>query len=105
MTGLAIRPFSDEYIAHAGELLAARHQARGPNVWVEPAGHAVETAEDLRDLYAAAAARWVEEERVRHYAMVPASDARLAVVWWRLSFGQQHAFGICAVSLLYRHIP
>jgi GNAT superfamily N-acetyltransferase len=152
MTRLAIRPFSDEYLAHAGELLAARHRAHrtaepllpqryedaaeaakevealahsegasgavalrgsrvvgyllgvrrsdeiwGPNVWVEGAGHAVETADDLRDLYGAAAARWVEEERVRHYALVPASDAGLAETWSRLSFGQQHAFGIRAV--------
>jgi hypothetical protein len=28
----------------------------GPNVWVEPAGHAAEPAEEVRDLYAAAAA-------------------------------------------------
>jgi ribosomal protein S18 acetylase RimI-like enzyme len=149
MTRLEIRPFSDEYLAHAGELLAARHRAHraaepllprryedaaeaakevealarsegasgavalrgsrvvgyllgvrrsdaiwGPNAWVEPAGHAVETAEDLRDLYGAAAARWVEDERVRHYAIVPASDAGLADAWSRVSFGQQHAFGI-----------
>jgi predicted N-acetyltransferase YhbS len=149
MTRLAIRPFSDEYTAHAGELLAARHRAHraaepllppryedaaeaakevealarsegasgavalrgsrvvgyllgvrrsdeiwGPNVWVEPAGHVVEAAEDLRDLYGSAAAGWVEEERVRHYAMVPASDTGLADAWSRVSFGQQHAFGI-----------
>lgn len=149
MTRLEIRPFSEEFVPHAGELLADRHRAQrqvepslpeqyesataaaeevaalvgsegasgavalrgsrvagyvigirksdavwGPNVWVDPAGHAVETPEDLRDLYAAAAARWVEEERVRHYAMVPTSDAGLAEAWWRLSFGQQHAFGI-----------
>jgi hypothetical protein len=35
----------------------------GANVWIEAAGHAVEDAEDVRDLYAAAAARWFEEER------------------------------------------
>jgi GNAT superfamily N-acetyltransferase len=79
-----------------GYLLGIRRSDEiwGPNVWVDPAGHAVETADDLRDLYAAAAARWVEEERVRHYAMVPAADPSLAEAWWRLSFGQQHAFGI-----------
>ena len=149
MTRLTIRPFSDEYIAHAGELLAARHRAHraaepllpkryeepaaaaaevealaqldgasgavalrgsravgyllgvrraddvwGPNVWVEGAGHAAETAEDVRDLYGAAAARWVEEGRVRHYALVPASAPELLDAWARLSFGIQHAFGI-----------
>jgi ribosomal protein S18 acetylase RimI-like enzyme len=66
----------------------------GPNVWVEVAGHAVEEAEDVRDLYAVAAARWVEEERPRHYAIVPESDYALVEAWFRLSFGQQHAFGI-----------
>ena len=66
----------------------------GPNVWVELAGHAVEEPDDVRDLYAAAAARWVEEELPRHYAVVPESDYALVEAWFRLSFGQQHAFGI-----------
>jgi GNAT superfamily N-acetyltransferase len=66
----------------------------GPNVWVDPAGHAVEEAEDLRDLYAAAAERWVDEGRTRHYAVAPASDTSLLEAWYRLSFGQQQALGI-----------
>lgn len=66
----------------------------GPNVWVETAGHAVEEPEELRDLYAAAAARWFEEGRVRQYALAPASDAPLVDAWFRLSFGLQHAYGI-----------
>ncbi len=144
-----IRPFSAEFVASSGELLAARHRAHraaepllpkryedpaaaaaevealasaeaasgavalrggrvvgyilgirkddevwGPNVWVEPAGHAVAQAEDLRDLYGAVAEPWVEEGRVRHYTMAPAGDAALVDAWWRLSFGLQHAFGI-----------
>ena len=66
----------------------------GPNVWVESAGHAVAEAEDLRDLYGAAAERWFEEGRARHYAMYPASEAGLIDAWWRVSFGLQHALGI-----------
>jgi GNAT superfamily N-acetyltransferase len=66
----------------------------GPNVWVDPAGHAVAQAEDLRDLYAAAAVDWVEQGRTRHYALAPASDAPLLEAWYRLSFGQQQALGI-----------
>jgi ribosomal protein S18 acetylase RimI-like enzyme len=66
----------------------------GRNVWVEPAGHAVEEAEDIRDLYAAAAERWVEEGRMRQYVLVPASEASLLDAWNRLSFGTQHAHGI-----------
>lgn len=66
----------------------------GPNIWVEPAGQAVEEAEEIRDLYAAAAPGWFEEGRTRHYVLAPASDAALLDAWARLSFGQQHAHGI-----------
>jgi GNAT superfamily N-acetyltransferase len=66
----------------------------GRNVWVELAGHAAVDAEDVRDLYAAAAARWVEEGRRAHYAWVPASDAALVDAWFRLGFGQQQALGV-----------
>jgi GNAT superfamily N-acetyltransferase len=70
----------------------------GANVWIETAGHAVEEPEDLRDLYAAAAAAWVDEdERPRHYTLVPATDRSLVEAWSRVGFGQQHAFGIRAV--------
>jgi ribosomal protein S18 acetylase RimI-like enzyme len=66
----------------------------GSNVWVEPAGHATDEAEDIRDLYAVAAARWVDESCTRHYVIAPASDAPLVDAWSRLSFGRQHALGI-----------
>jgi ribosomal protein S18 acetylase RimI-like enzyme len=66
----------------------------GRNVWIEPAGHAVEVAEDVRDLYAAAAGRWFEEDRRRHYALVPATSAELVEAWFRLGFGQQQAHGL-----------
>lgn len=149
MPRLELRPFSEDFVGAAGDLLAARHRAHraaqpllppryeepaaaaaevealtrsgtasgtvalrsgrvvgfllgtrkddavwGPNVWVEPAGHAVAEPEDLRDLYGTASARWVEEGRVRHYTMAPAGEAALVDAWWRLSFGLQHAFGI-----------
>jgi ribosomal protein S18 acetylase RimI-like enzyme len=148
MARLELRPFSDEFLDPAAELLAARHRAHrvaepllparyeepdaaraevealltagaagalalrngrvtgyligaprpvavwGEHVWVELAGHAVEDAETLRDLYATAAARWVDEGRVQHYAMVPATDAALVAAWFRVGFGQQHAGGI-----------
>ncbi len=66
----------------------------GQNIWIEAPCHAVEEAEDIRDLYSAAAARWVDEGRTRHYVLAPASDAELLDAWSRLSFGQQHAHGI-----------
>ena len=70
----------------------------GPNVWVESAEHAVERAEDVRDLYAAAATRWVEEGRTAHYAVVPAHDPALVAAWFRLAFGHQHTHGIREVA-------
>jgi ribosomal protein S18 acetylase RimI-like enzyme len=66
----------------------------GDNVFVEAPGHAVEQAEDVRDLYAAASARWVDEGRPRHAVIAPAHDGALLDAWWRLSFGQQQAHGI-----------
>jgi ribosomal protein S18 acetylase RimI-like enzyme len=78
-----------------GYVLGIRKDSRwGPNVWVDPAGHAVDEAEDVRDLYAAAAARWVDEGRTRHYVVAPAADAPLLDAWYRLSFGRQHALGV-----------
>jgi GNAT superfamily N-acetyltransferase len=66
----------------------------GPNVWIEHAGHAATDSETLRDLYATAAARWVDEGRTAHYVLVPASDEALVSGWFRLCFGQQHAHGL-----------
>jgi ribosomal protein S18 acetylase RimI-like enzyme len=78
-----------------GYLLGIRKDdSWGANVWVETGGHAVEEAETARDLYAAAAERWVDEGRTRHYALVPVSDIDLVEAWFRLSFGQQHAHAI-----------
>jgi GNAT superfamily N-acetyltransferase len=83
-----------------GYLLGVRRsdETWGANVWVELAGHAVEEPEDLRDLYGAAAKGWVDDdERPRHYALVPATDPALVEAWSRVGFGQQHAAGIQAV--------
>jgi ribosomal protein S18 acetylase RimI-like enzyme len=79
-----------------GYLVAIRKddEVWGPNAWVESAGHAVERSEDVRDLYAVAAAGWAAAGRKAHYAVVPASDAELVDAWFRLGFGQQHAYGI-----------
>lgn len=66
----------------------------GPNVWVESAGHAATDGETLRDLYAVAAAGWVESGLTAHYAVVPATDAELVRAWFRLGFGQQHCHAL-----------
>ena len=73
---------------------APRAASWGPNVWVETAGHAVDEAETLRDLYGAAAGGWVDAGATRHYALVPAFDAELVDAWFRVSFGLQHTLGI-----------
>jgi ribosomal protein S18 acetylase RimI-like enzyme len=66
----------------------------GPNVWVEAAGLAVTDAESMRDIFAAAAARWVAEGRTAQYVLVPAHDESLVDAWFRLGFGLQHVHGI-----------
>ena len=51
-------------------------------------GHAVTgDAEHARDLYAAAAAAWVESGHRSHMVFVPSSDEALVNAWFRLSFG------------------
>lgn len=62
----------------------------GPNVWVEPAGHAAIDRDATRDLYAVAAATWVADGRKNHHVLVPASDEILVDAWFSLDFGQQH---------------
>ena len=66
----------------------------GPNVWVQAAGQAAVDAEVMRDLYAVAATRWVDEGHTAHYVLVPATDADLVKAWFRLGFGQQQCHGI-----------
>ena len=82
-----------------GYILGTRlDQLWGPNAWVELAGHGVRRPELVRDLYAAAAERWVAEERTRHYAYVP-NDPELVDAWFRVGFGAQHAFGIRSLDV------
>jgi GNAT superfamily N-acetyltransferase len=71
-----------------------RDDVWGPNQWVENAGYAAAEPELIRDLYGHLAATWVEGGRTRHYAVVPAADPGEVDAWFRLSFGQQRAYGI-----------
>ena len=58
-------------------------------------GHALcGDVEHLRDLYTAAAARWVDEGHREHAAFVPSHDAELVDAWFRLSFGASAVLGI-----------
>lgn len=90
------QPGASGAVSASGFLLGAPREdpVWGPNVWVELAGHAAREPEAVRDLYALAAQRWVDEQNTRHYAIVPAHDGALVDAWFRLGFGQQHAVGL-----------
>lgn len=96
---LAADDASGSVALSAGEVVgyligSPKNDSWGPNIWVEGAGHAVEEAETLRDLYAHAAARWVDEGRTAHYTLVPSHDAALIDAWFHLCFGLQHLHAI-----------
>jgi hypothetical protein len=59
----------------AGHVGEQRHFDR--HAWIERAGHSAADAEVARDLYAAAAADWVEAGARRHFALVPAIAGEL----------------------------
>jgi GNAT superfamily N-acetyltransferase len=64
-------------------------------MWMGIAGHAVEgDAEHARDLYAAAAQRWVDEGHKEHAVFIPAHDSDLIDAWFRLSFGSSGALAM-----------
>ena len=58
----------------------------GRYLWVHHAGHAVREPELVRDLYGAAAGRWVDEGWTKHAVFVP-SIRELIDPWIRLEFG------------------
>ncbi|HEX4062432.1 MAG TPA: GNAT family N-acetyltransferase [Streptosporangiaceae bacterium] len=80
----------------AGFLLGAPKASPvwGSNVWVDAAGQAAAEPELVRDMYALAAAGWVQQSRSAHYVLVPASDEHLLRAWYRLGFGQQQAHAV-----------
>ncbi len=58
---------------------------------VLPSGAAIDRGEDAglyREMYAAAAQRWVENGYFVHYAHVPAMDAAQVQAWYSLGFGR-----------------
>jgi GNAT superfamily N-acetyltransferase len=54
----------------------------------------VSEPELARDLDGAAAGRWVDEGRSRHYVIVPAADTGLVDAWFNVGFGLQHVHAI-----------
>jgi GNAT superfamily N-acetyltransferase len=69
----------------------------GPNIWVDAAGHAASDPELLRDVWATAAAGWMEQGLRAHYVLVPASDEALLDAWFRLGFGAQQGHGLIEI--------
>ena len=83
--------------AFAGRLVATLGESdvRGRHAWSALDDHGLAAGEDpslYRELYAAAAAAWVEAGYLDHYAVVPAADDVLAA-WYSLSFAQQQVHG------------
>jgi len=79
--------------APTGYLIAAPITFRGIT-WMRSgiAGQAIEgDREAMRDLYAAAAQRWVDDGYRQHAVFVPSHDAGLVDAWFRLSFGASAA--------------
>ena len=79
-----------------GYLIAAPITFRGIT-WMRAgiAGQAVEgDREAMRDLYATAAQRWVDEGHRQHAVFLPSHDAELMDAWFRLSFGASAAMAI-----------
>jgi GNAT superfamily N-acetyltransferase len=71
-----------------------RENWMGKHVWSGVAGQAVREPELARDLYAAAAGRWVAEGFTRHFVFVPSHDSGLVDAWFRLCFGASAALAI-----------
>lgn len=74
--------------------IAKSESSWGPNVWIEPAGHAADSAATVRELYAAGAAAWMADGRNNHHVLVPASDTTLVDAWFSLDFGQQQLHAV-----------
>jgi GNAT superfamily N-acetyltransferase len=90
-TGGAVAVTGDEVV---GYLLGKRREDPiGAHVWSHVAGHAVREPELVRDLYRAAAERWVEAGLTRHFVFVPALP-ELVDPWFRLSFGASSALAV-----------
>ncbi len=74
------------------------------HVWVGLAGHAASEPELVRDLYAAAAGRWVAGGAELHVALVPALPG-LSEPWFRLAFAHMQAHGLRESGAEPRPLP
>jgi GNAT superfamily N-acetyltransferase len=73
-----------------------------PSCWVDFDMHAAAVPEAYRELYAAAAGRWVEQGCLDHYVVVPVVDDVVAV-WFGLGFGLEQVHGIRSLATEIPH--
>jgi GNAT superfamily N-acetyltransferase len=76
-------------ISEHGYLIGAPRKVAGSSwIWAGVAAHALAgEVEHARDLYAAAAQRWVDDGHREHAVFLPAHERELLDAWFRLSFG------------------
>jgi ribosomal protein S18 acetylase RimI-like enzyme len=88
---------SGAFAEDVGYLIARPQTHPNHGTWLVcgVAGHAATgDLERVRDLYAAAAGRWVAERHTRQAVFVPWHDRELIDVWFRLSFGASAALAL-----------
>ncbi|HEU5478112.1 MAG TPA: GNAT family N-acetyltransferase [Gaiellaceae bacterium] len=71
-----------------------RENHLGRHIWSHVAGHASRDPELVRDVYAVAAQRWVEDGLTQHFVFVPSHESPMIDAWFRLCFG---ASGVLAL--------
>jgi GNAT superfamily N-acetyltransferase len=87
--------------AGSAYLIAAPMSIRG-HTWMRVgiAGQAIEgNREAMRDVYAAAAQRWVDQGHTQHAVFVPSHDEELIDAWFRLSFGASAVLALRETAL------
>lgn len=102
------RPWASGVAAVQGQQLAGYlfadatfDQLSGRTAWIRTAGYALSADIDVdfyRDLYAAAAPKWLELGCFTHCVLILAGDRACLDVWYALSFGQQQAHGLRPIT-------
>jgi ribosomal protein S18 acetylase RimI-like enzyme len=73
----------------------------GRTAWIPIDGYAIaqgQSNELYRDMYAALSSKWVNNGIFDHVVMVAAENKVLLDTWFSLSFGQEQAYGKCALE-------
>lgn len=73
-----------------------------PSFWIDFDMHAAAMPEAYRELYAAAAGRWVERGCLDHYVVAPVLDDVVAI-WFELGFGLEQIYGIRSLATEIPH--